>query len=168
MIKLIAFDVDGTLTDGKLYVDNQGNQMKAFNVKDGLAISQAIKHGIKVVFITGKQSMIVENRAKELGVQEVRQGVSDKVKELKEILEKYSLRFKEVAYMGDDLLDLEVMKKVGLAGAPRDSVQEIIDICQFVSQKDAGEGAAREFVEKILKEQGIWKKIVEKFEHSAQ
>ena len=66
MIKLIAFDVDGTLTDGKLYVDNQGNQMKAFNVKDGLAISQAIKHGIKVVFITGKQSMIVENRSKEL------------------------------------------------------------------------------------------------------
>ena len=168
MIKLIVFDVDGTLTDGKLYIDNFGNEMKSFDVKDGLAIAQAIKFGIKVAFLTGKSSKIVERRGAELGVQEIRQGVSNKVKELEEILEKYSITYQETAYMGDDLIDLQVMKKVGLAGAPRDAVNEILEIATFISKKDGGAGAAREFVEKILREQGHWEKIVENFENRAQ
>jgi 3-deoxy-D-manno-octulosonate 8-phosphate phosphatase (KDO 8-P phosphatase) len=168
MIKLIVFDVDGTLTDGKLYIDNFGNEMKSFDVKDGLAIAQAIKFGIKVAFLTGKSSKIVERRGSELGVQEIRQGISNKVKELEEILEKYSITYQETAYMGDDLIDLEVMKRVGLAGAPADAVEEILEISTFVSKKAGGAGAAREFVEKILKEQGHWEKIVKNFENRAQ
>jgi 3-deoxy-D-manno-octulosonate 8-phosphate phosphatase (KDO 8-P phosphatase) len=104
--------------------------------------------------LTGKSSKIVERRGSELGVQEIRQGISNKVKELEEILEKYSITYQETAYMGDDLIDLEVMKRVGLAGAPADAVEEILEISTFISKKAGGAGAAREFVEKILKEQG--------------
>lgn len=168
MIKLIVLDVDGTLTDGKLYIDNNGNEMKAFNVKDGLAIAQAIKYGIKVAIITGKTSKIVEQRAMELGIQEVRQGIKNKVLELKEILDKYSLTFDNVAYMGDDLLDLKVMELCRISGAPKDSVQEVLNICDFISTKNGGEGAVREFIEMILKEQGIWQKVLENFEYSQQ
>lgn len=168
MIKLIVLDVDGTLTDGKLYIDNLGNEMKAFNVKDGLAISQLIKYGIDVAIITGKVSNIVEKRCKDLGIKEIRQGIKDKVFELESILKKYSLTYDNVAFMGDDLLDLKVMKLCGLCGAPKDSAREVLAISNFVSTKNGGEGAVREFIEQILKEKGIWGKIVENFETTAQ
>ena len=96
MIKLVVLDVDGTLTDGKLYIDNMGNEMKAFDVKDGLAISQSIKQGIKFTIITGKTSKIVERRGKELGIQEIVQGSWDKVADLKKILEKYNISLKKL------------------------------------------------------------------------
>lgn len=168
MIKLIVLDVDGTLTDGKLYIDNLGNEMKAFNVKDGLAISQSIKYGVNVAIITGKTSKIVEKRCAELGIKEIRQGIKNKVLELKEIIDKYSLTFDEVAYMGDDLLDLKVMKLCRLSGAPKDSVEEVLNIADFISTKNGGDGAVREFIEMILKSQGIWNKILSNFESTAQ
>lgn len=163
MIKLIILDVDGTLTDGKLYFDNLGNQMKSFDVKDGLAITQAIKHGIKIGIITGKSSKIVELRAKELGIIDVIQESRNKVKDLISIQEKYNISFEETAYMGDDLVDLKVMKLCELSGCPKDSVEEILKISDFISSKNGGNGAVREFIEKILKDQNLWTDVINNF-----
>lgn len=168
MIKLVVLDVDGTLTDGKLYIDNMGNEMKAFDVRDGLAISQSIKQGIKFAIITGKTSNIVEKRGKELGIQEIVQGSWDKVADLKKILEKYSITFSETAYLGDDLIDLKAMKLCGFSACPNDAVDEIKEIADYISTKNGGCGAVREILEKILKEQGLWKNIIENFTATEQ
>ncbi|MFA6708497.1 MAG: HAD-IIIA family hydrolase [Fusobacterium sp.] len=163
MIKLIVLDVDGTLTDGKLYIDNLGNEMKSFDVKDGLAISQAIQQGLKIAIITGKTSNIVERRSKELGITDIIQGSRNKVDDLKTILKKYNISFEETAYMGDDLVDLKVMKHCGLSGCPKDSVNEIINISDFISTKNGGNGAVREFLEYLLKKEKLWDNIIDNF-----
>ena len=163
MIKLIVLDVDGTLTDGKLYVTNLGDEMKAFNVKDGLGITQAISQGKEVAIITGKTSQIVTKRCQELGIKEIHQGIKNKIATLDLILEKYSISYDNVAYMGDDLIDLAVMKKCKLAGAPKDSVEEILNISDFTSTKNGGDGAVREFIEYILKKENLWNNVVNHF-----
>lgn len=163
MIELIILDVDGTLTDGKLYISNNGEEMKAFNVKDGLAISRALSLGKKIAIITGKTSNIVSLRAKELGIKEVYQGIKNKVSVLNELLMKYNITYENVAYMGDDLIDLSVMKQVKLSGAPKDSVPEILEISNFISTRNGGDGAVREFIEYILKEENLWANFIENF-----
>ena len=168
MIKLIVLDVDGTLTDGKLYIDNMGNEMKAFDVKDGLAISQSIKQGLIFAIITGKTSKIVERRGKELGIQEIIQGSWNKVEDLEKILKKYNITYNETAYIGDDLIDLKPMKLCGFSACPKDSVNEIIKISDFVSTKNGGCGAVREILEFILKKQNLWENIINNFTTTAQ
>lgn len=163
MIKLIVLDVDGTLTDGKLYVTNLGDEMKAFNVKDGLGITQAISQGKEIAIITGKTSQIVTKRCQELGIKEIHQGIKNKIATLDLILEKYSISYDNVAYMGDDLIDLAVMKKCKLAGAPKDSVEEILNISDFISTKNGGDGAVREFIEYILKKENLWNNVINHF-----
>ena len=142
MIKLVILDVDGTLTDGKLYIDNLGNEMKAFDVKDGLAISQAIKQGLIFAIITGKISKIVERRGTELGIQEIIQGSFNKIKDLETILNKYSISLEETCYIGDDLIDLKPMKLCGFSACPKDSVPEILEISDYISTKNGGCGAS--------------------------
>ena len=168
MIKLIVLDVDGTLTDGKLYIGNSGEEMKAFNVKDGLGITQAIKLEKKIAIITGKTSKIVEKRCKELGIIDIHQGIKNKVEVLDSILKKYNLTYENVAYMGDDLIDLAVMKKCKLIGAPKDSIEEILKISNFISQKNGGDGAVREFIEYILKKENLWDKVIKNFSPTEQ
>ncbi|WP_297595855.1 HAD family hydrolase [uncultured Cetobacterium sp.] len=163
MIKLIVLDVDGTLTDGKLYVSNSGDEMKAFNVKDGLGITQAISLGKEVAIITGKTSQIVTKRSSELGIKEIHQGIKDKIGTLESILKKYDIDYSNVAYMGDDLIDLAVMKKCKLAGSPKDAVEEILNISDFVSAKNGGDGAVREFIEYILKKENLWDNVINHF-----
>lgn len=163
MIKLIALDVDGTLTNGKLYVDDKDNCWKAFDVKDGFAIVNWIKLGGIVAIITGKASKIVTRRGNELGIHEISQGISNKVSELKKIMSKYNLTFEEVAYIGDDLNDLGVINKVGFSAAPKDAVKEVLEKVDFISSKTGGFGAVREIFEKIMKENGMWEKIIEKY-----
>lgn len=163
MIKLIVLDVDGTLTNGKLYVSNLGDEIKAFNVKDGLGITQAIAQGKEIAIITGKTSQIVTKRCQELGVKEIHQGIKNKIATLDTILEKYGISYNNVAYMGDDLIDLAVMKKCKLTGAPKDSVNEILSIADFISSKNGGDGAVREFIEYILKKENLWDNVVNHF-----
>lgn len=163
MIKLIVLDVDGTLTDGKLYIDDKDNSLKAFDVKDGFAIAQWIKHGGLVAIITGKTSVIVKRRAEELGIQELVQGAENKVAELKKILAKYKISLEETAYMGDDINDLGVMSIVGMSAAPKNAVKEVLERVNFVSSKVGGDGAVREFFEKIMKENNVWSKVIEKY-----
>ena len=162
-IKFLVLDVDGTLTDGKIYVDDKDNSFKAFNVKDGFALVNWLKLGGEVAILTGKKSNIVERRAKELGIKYIIQGSKNKKQDLKNLLKELNITFENVAYMGDDLNDLGVMKSVSFSACPKDSVQEVLEITNFISSKNGGDGAVREFLEHIMKKNGMWKKILEKY-----
>ena len=156
MIKLVLLDVDGTLTDGGIYRGNNGEELKRFNVKDGYAIVNAQKLGIEFGIITGRKSELVEIRAKELKIKYLYQGISEKTVVLEEIIKKTGLTKGEIAYMGDDLNDLLIIKQVGLSGTPKDAVDEVIQVADFVSKRNGGSGAVREFIEHILKKDGKW------------
>ena len=156
MIKLVLLDVDGTLTDGGIYRGNNGEELKRFNVKDGYVIVNAQKLGIEFGIITGRKSELVEIRSNELKIKYLYQGISEKTVILEEIMQKTELKKEEIAYMGDDLNDILIMKQSGLTGAPKDAADEVIQIVDFVSEKNGGSGAVREFVEYILKKDGKW------------
>ena len=149
-IKILIMDVDGTLTDGKIYIGENGEIMKAFNVKDGIAIINLIKNNIIPVFLTARQSKIVEYRAKELGVTEVFQGISDKTKILNDLCEKYGITYENIAYIGDDVQDLSAIELVGFSFAPNDASEIIRQKVDVVLNKKCGEGALREAVEYIF------------------
>ncbi len=151
-VKYLVLDVDGTLTDGCVYMGNDGEVFKAFNAKDGYGIAhQAIPAGIIPVIITGRTSSIVLNRCKELGITEVYQGISDKLAKLNEILKAADSKLSDCAYMGDDLNDLKVMEAIkaagGYVGCPQDAALNVINISDFVSTKDGGRGCVRDFIE---------------------
>lgn len=150
MIKYLVMDVDGTLTDGKIYMGNDGEMMKAFNIKDGCGIHDIlIPAGITPVIITGRSSKILENRCKELGITNLHQGIRNKIEKLLTITTDLST----VAYIGDDINDLSCMERIkeagGLVGCPADAVQKVIDLADFVSKRNGGNGAVREFIEWI-------------------
>lgn len=150
-IKYLVMDVDGTLTDGKIYMGNEGELIKAFNIKDGYGIHDiAIPYGIVPVIITGRSSRILENRCKELGINMLYQGISNKVEELKKITQ----QFNQVAYIGDDNNDLSCMIAIkeagGIVGCPRDAVKKVRDVSDFISNYNGGEGAVREFIEWLV------------------
>ena len=148
-IKVLVMDIDGTLTDGKIYMGSYGEVFKAFDVKDGYAIAHLHEAGIIPVIITGRESKIVENRAKELNIKEVYQGVSDKVEKLKEVAKDNGVLLEEVAYIGDDLNDLDCMGICGLSACPNDAIDEVINKVDFRCNKNGGYGAVREFIEYI-------------------
>lgn len=151
MVKYLVMDVDGTLTDGKIYMSENGELMKAFSIKDGCGIKmKLIPYGIIPIIITGRYSIIVLNRCKELGISELYQGVTDKTKTLLSLTEDLS----SVAFIGDDLNDLDCMKAVktagGIVGCPKDAAKEVICFADFVSDKYGGDGAVRDFIEYIV------------------
>lgn len=151
MIKYLIMDVDGTLTDGKIYMGNDGEVMKAFNIKDGCGIHDIlIPAGITPVIITGRSSKILENRCKELGITNLHQGIRNKVEKLLTITTDLST----VAYIGDDINDLSCMEPIkeasGLVGCPADAVQKVKNIADFISTRNGGNGAVREFIEWLL------------------
>lgn len=155
-IKYLVMDVDGTLTDGKIYMGENGEVMKAFNIKDGYAISRILpEHGIIPIVITGRKSKIVENRCKELGMTAIHQGCLDKKRKLLEVLERYDEdtsgeRIPSCACIGDDILDIPLMEICGLSGCPQDACDEVREIATYICKFKGGEGAVREFVEWIL------------------
>ena len=151
MIKLLVMDVDGTLTDGCIYVGAQGELMKAFDVRDGYAIAHILpEYGIVPVIITGRSSEIVSNRAKELGIAELHQGVSDKLKMLREIAAKYDVSAEEIAYIGDDLNDLPCIRYCGVTACPADAVSLVLEQVDYVCKHNGGRGAVREYIEWLV------------------
>ncbi len=153
MIKYLVMDVDGTLTDGKIYMGAHGEMMKAFNIKDGCGIHDiAIPGGIIPVIITGRTSEIVKKRCGELGIQQVYQGIKNKIEQLNSIADDLS----QVAYIGDDINDLSCMIPVkeagGVVGCPADAVERVKEISDFVARHNGGDGAVRDFIEWIIKE----------------
>ncbi len=153
-IKILVMDVDGTLTDGKIYIGSEGEVMKAFNVKDGYGISKLHQLDIVPVIITGRTSSILTKRAEELSIKEVFQGEDNKIFRLKEIAEKYNCDFSAIAYIGDDENDIECMKVCGIKACPQDAVLAVKQIVDFVSSKNGGEGAVRDFIDFLLKRNG--------------
>lgn len=151
-INLLVMDVDGTLTDGKIYVGNNGEVFKAFNVKDGYAIARCKNYKITTAIITGKTSEIVNIRAKELGINEVFQGIKNKLETLEYIINKYGYSWNEVAYIGDDEMDIACMKKCGFSACPIDSVESVLNTVDYICQRKGGDGAVRELLDKIFKD----------------
>ncbi len=150
-IKLVAFDVDGVLTDGGLIFDENGHEYKVFNAKDGQGIVNLNNAGIVTAIITARKNGTVEHRAKNLNIKELHQGSKNKIATLNEIMEKYEISFEEIAYMGDDLPDICILEKVALKGCPADAVDEVKKVANFVSSKNGGHGAVREFCDYILR-----------------
>ncbi|WP_052101276.1 KdsC family phosphatase [Novilysobacter arseniciresistens] len=153
-VRLACFDVDGTLTDGRLLFDTDGRELKAFHVHDGLGLVLLRKAGIEVAFITARASTIVEQRAAELGITEVHTAVKDKLARVGEIAGRLGIGMDEVAFMGDDLPDLRVMLQVGLAAAPAGAHPWVGERVRWRSAVPAGLGAVREFCDMLLSAQG--------------
>ena len=151
-IKLLAMDVDGTLTDGRIYIGPDGEVMKAFDVKDGYGIVRFRQAGGIPVIITGRQSRIVEQRCRELGITELHQGVSDKLDCLMKLASKYQLEREEIAYIGDDLNDLSCIEYAGVSACPGDAAEAVRSNCSYVCTAAGGRGAVRELLDTILKE----------------
>ena len=163
-IKLIIFDVDGTLTDGGIYIGERGEIFKAFNCQDGFGIVTAHKLGLKTAIITGRESVITTNRAKELGIVAVKQGQPDKRNAYKELKAEFNLRDEEIAYVGDDVIDLPVFVQVGFRAAVGNANIALKERAHFVAENDGGKGAVREAIEFILKSQGKWAELVRQYE----
>ncbi len=157
MIELIILDVDGCLTDGKITYSENGDEIKSFNVKDGLAISSWIRMGKKAAIVTGRRSKIVERRAKELGINYLYQGVKDKLQKLEEIRQKLDIDYAQIAAVGDDLNDYNMLKTVGRSFTPADGSEYIRELCDTVLYNKGGHGAVREMIECIVKDNGLEK-----------
>lgn len=166
-IKLIAFDVDGTLTPGTLIFGPDGEAYKSFYAKDGLAISLAHRMGFITGLVTGRNSPIVERRSAELHMDFALMGVSDKVAALSDILMRYGLTWEEAAYFGDDWNDLAVSRKAGFAGCPSDGTPENKAAVSFVASAPGGRGAAREFIEYIFKKEGCFARALHSYDAGA-
>lgn len=154
-IKYLIMDVDGTLTDGKIYMGNDGEVMKAFDIKDGYGIHDILlPSGIIPCIITGRKSKILENRCYELSIKRLFQGVHDKKEKLKQIISENNIKPSEVAYIGDDINDLACMQYLkladGIIGCPADAVASVKAISDFVSLHNGGNGAVREFIDFIV------------------
>jgi 3-deoxy-D-manno-octulosonate 8-phosphate phosphatase (KDO 8-P phosphatase) len=159
-IKLLLLDVDGVLTDGKIVYDSRGRDMKFFDVHDGLGVYLLYRTGIKTILITAKSSRAILPRARDMRVEEVFADVSPKTKVLNRILTKYKVDISEVCFVGDDLVDLCLMKKVGLPIAVFNAVPEIKQAAAYISLRQGGCGAVREIAELILKSQGRWEEVI--------
>lgn len=153
-IRFFWFDVDGVLTDGRIVLTPSGEEWKCFHVKDGVGIKKLQQYGIQVGILSGRHSQAVSCRARELGIETVIQGVADKTKFLEDWLSRTTLSWENLAYMGDDEPDLEVMKKVGCAIAPKDAMPVLHAVAHYVTQAKGGEGAVREAAEWLLAHPG--------------
>jgi 3-deoxy-D-manno-octulosonate 8-phosphate phosphatase (KDO 8-P phosphatase) len=158
-IKLLILDVDGVMTDGSIILDNEGNELKRFHVRDGHGIKMLQRAGIKVGIITGRKSKVVEIRAEELGITEVYQKVYKKSDVYEKLIEKYQCEDENVAFMGDDIVDQELFKRAGLTAAPADAEDDAKKWADLVTDRKGGRGAVREFIDLILKSSGLREKV---------
>ncbi|MDE5844186.1 MAG: HAD-IIIA family hydrolase [Muribaculaceae bacterium] len=153
--KLILTDIDGVWTDGGMYYDQTGNELKKFHTYDGMGVALAHKNNIPVGIITGEDTAIVDRRAKKLKVDYLFQGISDKLEVANKLCEELKISLDDVAYIGDDLGDLELLGKVGFSGAPSNAIALIKETVDYVTITPGGQGAFREFVEKIYNIKGL-------------
>lgn len=162
-VRLLLFDVDGVLTDGKVIVHADGSESKQFAIRDGIAIVAANRQGFLTGLLSGRASGSTQHRAAQLGIPIVHENVSAKVETYERILAANGLRNEEVAYMGDDLLDLPVLRRVGLSAAPADAAPEVRGRVDWVSSAPGGCGAARELIELVMRSQQKWEPVVESY-----
>lgn len=162
-IKLLILDIDGVMTDGRIIYDANGVESKFFNVKDGHGIKMVQRAGIEVAIISGRESQVVTNRAAELGIERVYQRCLDKMTPYRALLAATGLADEEVAFVGDDLIDLPVLRRVGFAAAPADAVAETLAAVHYVTKNRGGWGAVREVCDLILKGKGLWEEVTARY-----
>jgi len=162
-IKLLLMDCDGVLTDGRLWLTSDGDEQKAFHARDGQGISLLHRAGLQTGIITGRTSSAVDRRAQDLKMSYLRQYAKDKIKALEEILAEAGVTTDECAYIGDDVGDIPVMRRVGLAVAVSDAVEETKQAAQYITALKGGQGAVREVCDLVLKAQGRWDELMERF-----
>ncbi len=162
-IRLLLMDCDGVLTDGRVWLMNDGDEHKAFNVHDGQGIALLHRAGLKTGLISGRSSSAIERRGHELQIDYVRQSVSEKLKTFDEVLSDAGVSTSECAYVGDDLADISIMRRVGLAIAVANAVDETRNAAHYITSLDSGKGAVREVCELILKAQGRWDELIRKY-----
>ena len=164
LIKLVILDVDGVLTDGRLYFDKAGEAFKVFHVRDGHGIKMLQHAGLEVAFLSGRRSDAAYHRARELGINRFHEGLRDKVPVLEQLQEALKLAPEEVAAVGDELVDLPLFQRVGLAVAVADAVPEVRDAAHLVTVNPGGQGAVREVCDLILKAQGRWESLTARWQ----
>lgn len=162
-IRLLLLDVDGVMTDGRIFYDDQGRELKAFDVKDGHGLKLVQRAGLEVGIITGRQSEVVAKRAAELGITLVYQGAKDKRIPFLDVLSKLNLNPKEVAYIGDDLVDLPILLQVGFSAAVADAVDEVKSHVDLVTKRSGGRGAVREVCDYLLQAAGHWEAVTKRY-----
>jgi 3-deoxy-D-manno-octulosonate 8-phosphate phosphatase (KDO 8-P phosphatase) len=160
-IKLLILDVDGVLTDGSVFIDDDNKEIKAFNIYDGLGMKMLQRSGVEIAIISGGIATAVEHRALRLGIKYIFLGQERKLTTFLELKRKLNLDMEQIAYVGDDIPDFHIMKQVGLSCAVRNSVKEILKIADYITQKDGGLGAVREVCELIMYSQGTFKEQME-------
>lgn len=162
-VKLLMLDVDGVLTDGKIIYNDRGEEIKAFNVRDGHGLKLLMRAGIEIALITGRKSKVVLHRARDLGIKKVYQRVTNKIEIYEKILKGKKLKDINVGFVGDDLVDIPVLKRVGFSAAVGDAIPEVKKVVDYVASKRGGEGAVREICELLLKVQNKWEGITERY-----
>jgi 3-deoxy-D-manno-octulosonate 8-phosphate phosphatase (KDO 8-P phosphatase) len=163
-IRLLLLDVDGVMTDGGIIYDGSGVETKVFNVKDGHGIKMLQRHGIEVGIITGRTSSVVDIRARELGIDLLYQGALKKLESYLDVKQKTGLDDSQIAYMGDDVIDVPVMRRVIFAAAPADALIEARNAAHYVTSCAGGKGAVREVCDLILKGRGLWDEVAARYE----
>lgn len=163
-IKLLILDVDGVMTDGRIIMDDDGREMKNFNVRDGHGIIMLQRYGIKVAILTGRESKVVRHRARDLNITDVYQKVFNKKDVFEKILKKHKLSADETAFVGDDVVDIPVLKRVGFSVAVMDALDVVKKTADYVTRRNGGCGAVREVCDMILQAQGKWADVAARYE----
>lgn len=163
-IKVLILDVDGVLTDGRIIVDDNGLETKCFDVRDGHGIKMLMRCQVEVIFLTGRTSKVVNHRALDLGVHEVYQGVWNKLEVFEEILLKKKISPAETAFVGDDVVDVPVLRRAGFSATVADSADYIKNIVDYITEKKGGRGAVREICEIIIQAKGQWPEVIARYE----
>jgi 3-deoxy-D-manno-octulosonate 8-phosphate phosphatase (KDO 8-P phosphatase) len=162
-VKLLILDVDGVLTDGRIVIDDRGVETKCFDVRDGHGIKLLKRADIEVAIITGRKSEVVSHRARELGIDSVYQNIHDKLEVYEAILDEKGLGDGDVGFVGDDIVDLPVLRRAGFSAVVADGMEELKPYADYVSRNRGGRGAVREISELILKAQGKWPQLMERY-----
>ncbi len=162
-IKLLLMDVDGVLTDGRIIYDNQGNELKAFDVKDGHGLKMLQRAGIQLGIITGRSSQVVEKRATELEIEILYQGAKVKLEPYLEIQATTGLSDEQIAYIGDDIVDLPLLRRVGFSATVADAVEDVKPLVDYVTTRPGGRGAVREVCDMLLRASGHWDSLTERY-----
>ena len=162
MINYLIIDIDGTLTDGGVYYDNTGNELKKFSTKDGTGIILSRTAGIQVLILTGRECAATFRRMTELGITEIHQGINDKALWVKKWMNKNEIEKSEVGYIGDDINDIRPMKLCGFKACPADAADEVKEICNYVSSVNGGEGVVRDIIKITLQNEGRWEEVLNK------
>jgi len=164
MVRLLILDVDGVLTDGRIVIDDRGMESKSFDVKDGHGLRLIMRADVHVVFLSGRESEATRHQASELGVMEVYQNIHKKVDVYEQILKDHGVEDRQVGYVGDDVIDLPVLKRVGFSAAVADASEEVKRFVDYVAMREGGRGAVREIIEFILKSQGRWDEVTARYD----